>query len=123
MARASCTLEPGACDELLKMHVPSLEDSAWKNDDYEVVVAKYMSFLCGCAAQTTRLNSSIVAVSCVRIFGVPGAVGHNFGEAMSHALAHCHIKMIKATPGKKLSASVYAVIGSFRNSKASRETY
>ena len=83
------------------MHVPSLEDSAWKNDDYEVVVAKYMSFLCGCAAQTTRLNSSIVAASCVRVFGVPGAVGQNCGEAMAHALSYCYGKKNKATSGKK----------------------
>jgi hypothetical protein len=97
MSRAKCVLSSSVCEMLLKAHVNSLGDAVYKSDDPEVVVKHYLSFLCGCAKQTLRLNGGTVRAAAQAVFHVPPLVAKN----------------LKATSGKKLSDPVKSVLLSF----------
>ncbi len=99
--RAKCTLTPAVCELLLKSHVSSLDNQTYNHEDQEVVVKEYLGLLSACAQHTTRLNSTLVASSAQRVFGVHAVVAKKFGDAMSQALSMCYSKGHKATSGKK----------------------
>ena len=112
--RASCTLKASTAEHLLKAHVRSLEDEAFKSDDPEEVVDHYLALLCGIAQHTQRLSKTFFAQAVVRIFGVKPEVASKFAMAVSEALAYCFQKGSKATTGKELSEPVKTVCKNFR---------
>ncbi len=107
-------MSPAVCELLLKSHVESLEDQAYLTDDCEIIVRRYLAFLCASAQQTNRLASSMVAGCAQKLFGVSPAAAKQFGDAMARALSFCFGKGIRASSGSKTTEPVKSVILSFQ---------
>jgi hypothetical protein len=118
MERSKCLVTTSILILLLKSNISSLEDQVYNNDDMEVIVKHYLSFLVACAGQTSRLNPKLVASSAKQVFGCSDFVCKKFGDVVASALSYCHSKAGKATSGKKLSEHVKAVILSFHCTSA-----
>ncbi len=114
-SRQVCTLKPDVCERLVKEYLSPVDFTCdvYKDDDYEVVVAHYLKFLCAVAEQTTRLNPTVVAVAVVRAFALKYGVAKMFSEAMAHAFSYCWSKGQKAVSGAKLSKPVLSVLQAF----------
>ena len=100
-ARSKCTLSYAACELLMKTHVQSLDDKSYKDEDFEVLAAKYQSFLCACAHHTRRLNGALVSRCAESLFKVEKRDATLFGNAMQDALGYCLKKGQGKPQGKK----------------------
>lgn len=117
--RAKCELTLDLCSLLLKTHVKTLDDTAYKSEDLDIVVKKYVGFLSAIAKHTDRVGKDLVAGAARDVFGSSKAVAEAFGVAMKGALSHCMSKGSKATTGKKLSAAVMSVLVGSKSHKGS----
>ena len=118
MARTKCELTSSVCDVLLKCNVSNLDAGAYLQEDVELVVAAYVGFLSAVAANTHRLNTTLVAASANAVLGVSDSTAKRFADAMSEAFRYCIARARQTCSGNKLSQPVVAVMLSFKGLQA-----
>ena len=118
MARTKCELTSSVCDVLLKCNVSTLDAGAYLKEDVELVVAAYVGFLSAVAANTHRLNTTLVAASAKAVLGVSDSTAKRLADAMSEAFRYCIARARQTCYGNKLSQPIVAVILSFKGLKA-----
>ena len=79
--RSKCCLTDQQAVAFVKPHVKSLEDRAYKEDDWEDVVQAYSAFLCACAGANgcLRLTSTVVSKAVAEVHAPGDKVSTEFG--------------------------------------------
>lgn len=108
-ARASCTVPAAVMVEVLKAHVPSLDNRAYAADRLEEVVAAYETLLLSLAGSTERLAPGAVASAAAEVFGGPPAVLKHFAQRLSDAFSFCRRKTRHMAHGARFPPAVRAV--------------
>ena len=107
--RASCTLDEGLCEGMVRSHIKTLVDDAYMLPSMDEFVEHYEGFLAAVFPTTRRLNATLMKKCLRRAFGaIDGA--DMLGQRLCDAVSWLRKQQDSATSGVKFSGAVARIL-------------
>jgi hypothetical protein len=107
MSRAKNTLTVDATRGLLKQHVETIKDGAYKHDDTLYIVAHYNAFLVALAERTDRVAKLAMKEAVQHAFEISSSNAETFAAGIARAFRYCQSKRV--IDGSRTPKEVLAV--------------
>jgi len=120
MSRAKNTLTVDATKGLLKKHVETIKDGAYKHDDTLFVVAHYNNFLVALAERTDRVAKLVMKEAVQHVFEISSPNAETFAAGIARAFRYCQSKRV--IDGSRTHKEVLNVKGAFQKRELFEES-